>query len=58
MKCSVDHPRDPVLRHEDYERSIPVGIGENVWIGSGATQDVPADAAVMGNPAGVYVREG
>jgi maltose O-acetyltransferase len=33
---TADHPRDPALRRQGYESGIPVRIGENVWIGSGA----------------------
>jgi maltose O-acetyltransferase len=33
---TADHPRDPALRREGYESGIPVRIGANVWIGSGA----------------------
>ena len=33
---TADHPRDPQLRREGYESGIPVKIGHNVWIGSGA----------------------
>ena len=33
---TADHPRDPQLRREGYESGIPVRIGHNVWIGSGA----------------------
>lgn len=31
-----DHPRDPALRRQGYESGLPVQIGANVWIGSGA----------------------
>ncbi len=31
-----DHPRDPALRRQGYESGLPVRIGANVWIGSGA----------------------
>ncbi|HET8728108.1 MAG TPA: sugar O-acetyltransferase [Alphaproteobacteria bacterium] len=33
---TADHPRDPALRRQGYESGIPVRIGRNVWIGSGA----------------------
>lgn len=33
---TADHPRDSELRKQGYERGIPVRIGRNVWIGSGA----------------------
>jgi maltose O-acetyltransferase len=33
---TADHPRDPALRRQSYERGIPSSIGENVWIGSSA----------------------
>jgi maltose O-acetyltransferase len=33
---TADHPRDPALRRQGYERGVPVRIGHNVWIGSGA----------------------
>ena len=33
---TADHPRDPELRKQGYESGIPVKIGKNVWIGSGA----------------------
>jgi len=33
---AADHPRDPALRREGYERAIPVCIGSNVWLGGGA----------------------
>jgi maltose O-acetyltransferase len=33
---TADHPRDPTLRKQGYERGVPVRIGQNVWIGSGA----------------------
>jgi maltose O-acetyltransferase len=33
---TADHPRDPALRRQGYESGIPISIGENVWIGSGA----------------------
>ena len=33
---TADHPRDPALRRQGYESGIPVRIGGNVWIGSGA----------------------
>ncbi len=33
---TADHPRDPALRRQGYESGIPVRIGANVWIGSGA----------------------
>jgi maltose O-acetyltransferase len=33
---TADNPRDPALRREGYESGIPVRIGANVWIGSGA----------------------
>ncbi len=33
---TADHPRDPALRRQGYESGVPVRIGENVWIGSGA----------------------
>jgi maltose O-acetyltransferase len=33
---TADHPRDPALRRQRLELGKPVGIGQNVWIGSGA----------------------
>lgn len=33
---TADHPRDPELRKQGFESGIPVRIGSNVWIGSGA----------------------
>jgi len=33
---TADHPRDPALRLQGYERGVPVRIGRNVWIGGGA----------------------
>jgi len=33
---TADHPRDPALRRQGYESGVPVRIGQNVWIGSGA----------------------
>jgi maltose O-acetyltransferase len=33
---AADHPRDPALQKQGYERGVPVRIGQNVWIGSGA----------------------
>ncbi|MEY4390638.1 MAG: hypothetical protein RLZZ400_381 [Actinomycetota bacterium] len=30
------HPLDPELRAEGWESALPITIGENVWIGSGA----------------------
>jgi maltose O-acetyltransferase len=33
---TADHPRDPALRRQGYESGVPVHIGKNVWIGSGA----------------------
>jgi maltose O-acetyltransferase len=32
---AADHPRDPALRREGYERAIPVCVGSNVWLGGG-----------------------
>jgi len=32
-----DHPRDPVQRRAMWESAHPITIGENVWIGGGAT---------------------
>ena len=32
-----DHPRDPVQRRAGWEAAHPITIGENVWIGGGAT---------------------
>jgi len=34
--CTADHPRNPALRAEGWERGRPVTIGANVWIGAGA----------------------
>jgi maltose O-acetyltransferase len=31
-----DHPRDPVVRRDGYERGLPVRIGNNMWLGGGA----------------------
>lgn len=33
---TADHPRDPAMRRDGLERGVPVRIGQNVWIGSGA----------------------
>ena len=33
---TADHPRDPQTRRTGAETGIPITIGENVWIGSGA----------------------
>jgi maltose O-acetyltransferase len=33
---TADHPRDPALRRPAYESGVPVRIGHNAWIGSGA----------------------
>lgn len=33
---TADHPRDPELRRQGYESGVPIRIGRNVWIGSGA----------------------
>jgi len=34
--CTASHPIDPVERKKGLELGIPIEIGDNVWIGSGA----------------------
>lgn len=33
---TADHPRDPELRRQGAERGLPIDVGDNAWIGSGA----------------------
>ncbi|CDT53189.1 putative enzyme [Vibrio coralliirubri] len=34
---TTGHPLDPVKRAEGYEKSLPITIGDNVWIGANVT---------------------
>lgn len=34
---AASHPVDPELRRQAYQYDLPVAIGENVWVGAGAT---------------------
>jgi maltose O-acetyltransferase len=61
-----NHPTDPALRREGWERALPITVGDNVWFGGsvvvcpgvtiGADSVIAAGAVVTKNvPAGVVV---